>query len=86
MGLCQKAEGIWMLELSDPRIIERGRTLTVESEDGVRITFIGKDGAVLLTVDAARASYTLPASQPYVRAKVTNAGGKVALTQAYFPD
>jgi hypothetical protein len=61
-------------------------TLHVESDDGIRINFIGKDGTLLLSADSSAASHTLPAGEPYVRAKVANVGGKVALTQAFFPD
>ncbi len=61
------------------------RTLTIDSEDGITIDFIGKNGGVLATVDSNAASYTLPAGGLYVRAQVTNSRGKIAYTQAYFP-
>lgn len=67
------------------KIIKEGRTLGVESMDGVTIDFIGINGEVLASVDSSSASYTLPVGGLYVRAEVTNARGKVAYTQAYFP-
>jgi hypothetical protein len=66
-------------------ISKEGRTLSIVSVDGITIDFIGKNGEVLASVDSSSASYTLPAGELYVRAEVTNARGKVAYTQAYFP-
>ena len=66
-------------------ITKEGRILSVESIDGVTIDFIGINGEVLASVDSSSASYTLPVGGLYVRAEVTNARGKVAYTQAYFP-
>lgn len=68
------------------RITKTGRTLSVESRDGVRLDFIGKHGKTLKTVDSSHSSFTLPDSESYVRARVTNAAGKIACTQAYFPN
>jgi hypothetical protein len=65
-------------------ITRSDRTLTVSSS-GIRVTFVGRNGAVLDTVNAGSASYTLPADGVYVRAVVTDASGRVAYTQPYFP-
>ena len=62
-----------------------GRTLSVTSSNGAQVQFVGKDGTVLSTVNLSSASHTLAAGGLYVRARVTDAGGKVAYTQAYFP-
>lgn len=66
-------------------IIKEERTFGVESVDGAIIDFIGKNGELLASVDSSSACYTLPIDCLYVRAEVTNARGKVAYTQAYFP-
>jgi len=65
-------------------IIQSGRTLSVVSS-GTRVVFIGRNGAVLQTVNSGSASYELPADGLYVRAKVYGSGSSYALTQAYFP-
>jgi len=65
-------------------ISKANRTLSVNS-DGSTVTFIGRNGTVLHTVNSGSASYTLPLGGLYLRAVVTNGSGQVAYTQAYFP-
>jgi hypothetical protein len=67
-------------------IVTHDRTLEVTSRDGVQVKFIGKNGVVLDSVESDAAGFTLPGTGSYVRAVVTDAGGKVAYTQAFFPD
>ncbi len=68
-------------------IIKNGRTLEVQSEDGVTITFIGHLGDTLASFDSSAAQYTLPGTNDtYVRAVVEDNQGSVAYTQPYFPE
>lgn len=62
----------------------KDRKLGVVSKNGEEIAFIGKDGKILKTVKGRSASYALPPSGLYVRAKI-QAGKLTAYTQAYFP-
>lgn len=61
------------------------RTISVASDEGTTITFKGKYGTVLKTVQASSAAYQIPVGELYVRAEVTNGTG-IAYTQAHFPD
>jgi hypothetical protein len=60
------------------------KAITVNSENGSRITFIGKYGRVLKRVDGANASYQVKGNESYVRIKITNAIGNMAWTQPVF--
>jgi hypothetical protein len=58
--------------------------VTIDSENGDSITFIGKNGSVLNTVSGKKANYKIQGNELYVRAKITNAEGKAAWTQPLF--
>lgn len=59
-------------------------SITVDSENGNSITFIGKNGSVLKKVPGKKATYTMKGDEFYVRAKITNTDGKAAWTQPVF--
>ena len=59
-------------------------SITVDSENGNSITFIGKNGSVLNKVNSKKATYTFQGNELYVRAKITNMDGKAAWTQPVF--
>ncbi|MBN1589123.1 MAG: CehA/McbA family metallohydrolase [Pirellulales bacterium] len=59
-------------------------SMIVDSQDGNLIEFIGFQGAVLASVAGAYAEYDFTDSDPYVRARVTNASGQHAWTQPVF--
>jgi len=59
-------------------------SITIDSENGNSITFIGKNGSVLNKVDGKKATYTIQGNELYVRAKITNTEGKAAWTQPVF--
>ena len=46
--------------------------------------FVGRAGTVLATVGGVQASYTLRGDEQYVRARVTDSGGRVAWVQPQF--
>jgi hypothetical protein len=59
-------------------------SITIDSENGNSITFIGKNGSVLKTVSDKKATYNIQGNELYVRAKITNAKGKAAWTQPVY--
>jgi hypothetical protein len=59
-------------------------SITIDSENGETIAFIGKYGSVLQSISGKKASYTFQGNELYVRAKITNAGGLAAWTQPVF--
>jgi hypothetical protein len=60
------------------------KQITVDSDNGNLITFIGRNGSVLSTVTGEKATYKIKGNELYVRAKITNADGKAAWTQPVF--
>ena len=60
------------------------KSITIDSENGNSITFIGKNGSALSTVSGKRATYKIKGNEIYVRAKITNSEGKAAWTQPVF--
>lgn len=58
--------------------------MTVDSQDGSLIEFIGFQGQVLASVADSYAEYYFTDSDPFVRARITNAAGKHAWTQPVF--
>jgi hypothetical protein len=58
--------------------------ITVDSQDGNLIEFVGFQGAVLASVAGPYAEYQFTDSDPFVRARITNAAGKHAWTQPVF--
>jgi len=60
------------------------KQITIDSENGNLITFIGRNGSVLNTVSAGKATYNIKGNELYVRAKITNTDGKAAWTQPVF--
>jgi hypothetical protein len=70
--------------LNDYVVDYAAKTITIDSQNGNTITFIGNNGAVLKTVPGAFASYQVTGAEKYVRAKITNTAGKAAWTQPIF--
>lgn len=59
-------------------------SITIDSENGNSITFIGENGSLLNKVSGKRATYQIQGNEIYVRAKITNTDGKAAWTQPVF--
>ena len=59
-------------------------SISVDSKNGNTISFIGKDGIVLSTVNRPEATYKIRGNELYVRVKITNSEGKSAWTQPVF--
>jgi hypothetical protein len=59
------------------------RSVSVVSENGTKISFIGKNGKILKTVNSASASYQIRGDEFYVRVKITNAEGNAAWIQPF---
>jgi hypothetical protein len=60
------------------------RRIIVVSENGTRITFIGKNGKVLKSVQGGKSIYKIKGDELYVRVKIFNDMGKMAWTQPVF--
>jgi hypothetical protein len=60
------------------------KQITVESDNGNLITFIGRNGSVLNTVNGGKATYRIKGNELYIRTKITNTDGKAAWTQPVF--
>ncbi len=60
------------------------KTITISSQNGNTITFIGNNGVVLKTVSGATGTYNVVGTEKYVRAKITNSSGKMAWTQPIY--
>ncbi|MEI6176657.1 MAG: GDSL-type esterase/lipase family protein [Verrucomicrobiota bacterium] len=60
------------------------KAITVDSQNGNVVTFIGKDGVVLSTTNQSKAVYDIKGDELYIRAKITNSEGKAAWTQPVF--
>jgi hypothetical protein len=71
------------VSLIDVRATDKDMTIEVRPQGDYkyRIEFIGKGGAVLHTAIEPKASYTFTGSEGYVRAKVTDSGGREAWVQ-----
>ncbi len=61
-------------------------SISVDSQNGDTIKFIGKNGIVLKTVIGDKAIYRPKKSNYYVRVKIINSEGKMAWTQPVFTD
>jgi hypothetical protein len=70
--------------LNDYVIDYSAKTITVNSQNGNTITFIGNNGTVLKTVSGALGAYQVNGSEKYVRVKITNTAGKAAWTQPIY--
>jgi hypothetical protein len=57
------------------------KSITVRSSNGTRVTFIGKNGRTLKTVNAPGASIQIKGDEGYIRIKITNEEGIAAWTQ-----
>lgn len=68
--------------LNDYQVTEKN--ITIDSQNGESIMFTGKNGAVLKTVKGSKAEYQIKGDEYYIRAKITNSGGKMAWTQPIF--
>jgi hypothetical protein len=72
------------IKLNDYKVTKT--TITIDSENGDSIAFIGKYGSVLQNINGKKATYTMLGNELYVRAKITNSGGQAAWTQPVFAD
>jgi hypothetical protein len=61
-----------------------GKKITIDSQNGDTIIFIGKDGSVLRTVMSNKATYKINGDEYYIRIKINNKEGKSAWTQPVF--
>lgn len=61
-------------------------TISVDSQNGNTIMFIGKNGTVLKTFPGSKTTYKIQGNEHYVRVKIINANGKMAWTQPVFVD
>lgn len=59
-------------------------TISVDSQNGETINFIGRNGSILNTVIGSKATYQIRGDEYYVRTKITSADGKMAWTQPLF--
>ncbi|MFZ0282234.1 MAG: hypothetical protein WAL29_11320 [Bacteroidales bacterium] len=62
------------------------KSISVDSQNGDTIKFIGKNGALLRTVIGDKATYRPKKRNYYVRAKIISSEGKMAWTQPVFTD
>ena len=62
----------------------REKYITIVSENGNSIKFIGKYGSVLEEKSGDSATYNIKGDELYIRAKITNSYGKTAWTQPVF--
>jgi len=60
------------------------QTISVSSENGSKIKFIGKYGKVLKKVEGTNAFYMIKGDESYIRVKITNNAGAMAWTQPVF--
>jgi predicted metal-dependent phosphoesterase TrpH len=70
------------IELSDIRY--DGKVISIESNNGDEIKFIGQNGQLLKTVEGKSADYEIDGSELYVRAEILNKNGQKAWTQPVF--
>jgi len=64
---------------------EVGDTISITADaNATKIEFIGKNGAILKTVNSNSGSYTIASSDMYVRGRVTNTDGDYTWTQPVF--
>ena len=61
-------------------------SIRIDTQNGDTIKFIGKNGKLLKTIIGDKATFRTKKSNYYVRAKITNAEGKMAWTQPVFTD
>jgi hypothetical protein len=57
------------------------KSVTIDTENGTRIVFIGKYGKILKTVEGRSGSYQFKGNESYIRIKITNDSGQMAWTQ-----
>lgn len=70
--------------LNDYLVDREANTITVDSQNGETIRFIGNNGSILKTVQGRVATYQVVGTEKYVRVKITNASGKAAWTQPVY--
>jgi hypothetical protein len=70
--------------LNDYILDRSANTITVDSQNGETITFIGNNGTILRTVQGRVATYQVVGTEKYVRVKITNAARKAAWTQPVY--
>jgi len=59
-------------------------SISIDSENGSSVTFIGKNGAVFSSVPGKKATYEMKGNELYVRVKIVSSDGKTAWTQPVF--
>jgi hypothetical protein len=62
----------------------RDNKISIDSQNGDTVKFIGKYGAVLKIMTGRKADYEITGSELYVRAKITDNEGKAAWVQPVF--
>jgi len=70
--------------LNDYVVNKAAKTITVNSQNGGTIEFIGKNGVILETANAKQATYQVKGNEMYVRARITNSQGQKGWTQPVF--
>jgi hypothetical protein len=58
--------------------------VTVASQNGDTIRFIGRNGTILKTITGSGGKYKIKGNELYVRLKITNSEGKAAWTQPHY--
>ena len=69
--------------LDDYKIDYQNRSIIITSQNGTSISFIGKNGKTLKTINSNSASYTFTGAELYVRSEITD-GASMAWTQPVF--
>lgn len=57
------------------------KSISVETQNGALIIFIGKNGKILSSVKGSSASYQIKGNESYIRIKISNYTGEMAWTQ-----
>jgi hypothetical protein len=70
--------------LNDYSVVKK--SIRIDTQNGDTIKFIGKNGKLLKTFIGNKAAFRTKKSNYYVRAKISNAEGKMAWTQPVFTD
>jgi hypothetical protein len=80
---CRWGRGI---SITDYNVTGRraGDSISIQTDTGETIQFLGNGGNILKMVDGNQASYSFGGAEKYVRVKVTNYSGDVTWTQPVF--
>jgi hypothetical protein len=64
--------------------IVTGKSISIESQGGTLIEFIGRNGKILSTIKRSKATYKIKGDELYIRVKITDDNNKMAWTQPVF--